>query len=67
MLALLYGLTPAEADIAMRLFDGKSRSQIAAERDVAAETLRGQIKRIHAKCGVNGEAALMRLLAAFLS
>ncbi|WP_374524948.1 helix-turn-helix transcriptional regulator [Sphingopyxis sp.] len=65
MLALLYGLTAAEADIAMRLFDGKSRSQIAAERGVVAETLRGQIKRIHAKCAVDGEAALMRLLAAF--
>jgi len=65
LLTLLYGLTAAEADIAVRLFDGKSRQDIAAERRVATETLRGQIKRIHAKCGVDGEAALMRLLAAF--
>ena len=64
LLTLLYGLTAAEADIAVRLFDGKSRQDIAAERRVAAETLRGQIKRIHAKCGVDGEAALMRLRAA---
>lgn len=66
MLALLYGLTSAEADIAVRLFDGKSRQAIATERAVTVETLRGQIKRIHAKCGVDREAALMRLLAAIL-
>lgn len=67
MLTLLYGLTAAEADIAMRLFEGKARAQIAAERGVVAETLRGQIKRIHMKCAVDGEAALMRLLAAFFA
>lgn len=65
MLTVLYGLTAAEADIAVRLFDGKSRPEIANERGVTAETLRGQIKRVYAKCGVDDEASLMRLLAAF--
>ena len=65
LLTLLYGLTAAETDIAVRLFDGKARQEIAAERGVVPETLRGQIKRIHAKCGVDDEADLMRLLAAF--
>lgn len=67
LLTLLYGLTAAEVDIAVRLFDGKSRSEIATERGVVSETLRGQIKRIYAKCGADDEAGLMRLLAAFFS
>ncbi|WP_454888452.1 helix-turn-helix transcriptional regulator [Sphingobium herbicidovorans] len=66
-LTTLYGMTPAEADIAMRLYDGKSRGEIAAERSVTAETLRGQIKSLYAKAAVDNEAALMRLLAAIMS
>ncbi|ENY80605.1 LuxR family transcriptional regulator [Sphingopyxis sp. MC1] len=62
-LSTLYRLSPAEADIALRLFEGKTRAQISDERGVTAETLRGQIKQIYQKCGVDGEAALMRLLA----
>jgi len=65
-LAAIYRLSPAEADIAVRLFEGKPRPQIAAERCVTAETLRGQIKQIYLKCGADGEAALMRLLAPIL-
>lgn len=65
-LAAIYRLSPAEADIALRLFEGKPRLQIATERGVTAETLRGQIKQIHLKCGVDSEAGLMRLLAPIL-
>jgi DNA-binding CsgD family transcriptional regulator len=65
-LSAIYRLSPAEADIAVRLFEGKSRARIAAERGVTAETLRGQIKQIHLKCDVDGEAALMRLLSPIL-
>ena len=66
-LTALYGMTPAEADIAMRLYDGKSRNEIAAERSVTAETLRGQIKSLYAKTGMENEAALMRLLGAIMA
>ena len=66
-LSAIYRLSPAEADIAVRLFEGKSRQQITAERGVTAETLRGQIKQIYLKCGVDSEAGLMRLLAPILS
>ena len=66
-LSAIYRLSPAEADIAVRLFEGKPRQQIAAERGVTAETLRGQIKQIYLKCGVDGEAGLMRLLAPILN
>ena len=50
----------------MRLFEGKPRRQIAEERGVTAETLRGQIKHIYLKCNVDSEAGLMRLLAPIL-
>lgn len=66
-LSAIYRLSFAEADIALRLFEGKMRSQISEERGVTGETLRGQIKQIYQKCGVNGEAALMRRLAPFFA
>jgi DNA-binding CsgD family transcriptional regulator len=66
-LAAVYGLTSAEADIAIRLYEGKPRTEIAAERAVTAETLRGQIKSLYAKTGVDGEAALIRTLAAVMA
>lgn len=66
-LAAIYRLSPAEADIAVRLFEGRTRSDIAEARGVTAETLRGQIKQIYLKCGIDGEAGLMRLLAPILS
>ncbi|MBY4637070.1 helix-turn-helix transcriptional regulator [Sphingopyxis sp. XHP0097] len=65
-LSAIYRLSPAEADIAVRLFEGKPRTQIADERGVTPETLRGQIKQIYLKCAVDGEAELMRLLAPVL-
>eukprot|EP01034_Spumella_vulgaris_P006770 gene6770-8631_t len=65
-LTAIYRLSPAEADIAMRLYEGKPRPRIAAERRVTPETLRGQIKQVYLKCGVDGEAGLMRLLAPIL-
>lgn len=66
-LAAIYGLTSAEADIAIRLFEGKSRGEIAGERGVTAETLRGQIKSLYAKTGAEGEAALVRALSAIMA
>jgi DNA-binding CsgD family transcriptional regulator len=66
-LAAIYRLSPAEADIAVRLFEGRTRPDIAEARGVTAETLRGQIKQIYLKCGVDGEAGLMRLLAPILN
>ena len=66
-LAAVYGLTSAEADIAIRLFEGKTRGDIAAERGVTVETLRGQIKSLYAKTGADGEAALVRMLAAIMA
>jgi len=66
-LAALYGLTAAEADVAMRLYEGKSRETIAGDRSVSIETLRGQIKSIYAKTATGGEAGLIRLLSAIMA
>lgn len=66
-LAAAYRLTATEADIAIRLFEGKSRAEISAERSVTAETMRGQVKSICAKTGAQNEADLMRLLAAIMA
>jgi DNA-binding CsgD family transcriptional regulator len=63
----LYRLTPAEADIAVRLFDGFDRSAISEARSVSAETIRTQTKSIYAKIGLGGEADLVRLLATIMS
>jgi DNA-binding CsgD family transcriptional regulator len=64
---VVYRLTATEADIAMRLFDGSSRAEVAQIRNVAPETIRGQIKAICAKTGSNNEADLMRLLSAIMA
>lgn len=66
-LGVIYRLTPTEADIAMRLFDGNGRTEISRIRQVGIETLRGQIKAICAKTGSKGEADLMRLLSAIMT
>lgn len=66
VLRATFGLTPAEADVAVALFRGESRASIAERRSVTQETLRGQIKAIYAKSGVCGEASLMRLFASLL-
>lgn len=66
-LTAIYGLTSAEADIAMRLYEGTPRSEIAAVREVTTETLRGQIKSLYAKTGTDGEAALVRVLGAVMA
>jgi DNA-binding CsgD family transcriptional regulator len=66
-LGVIYRLTATEADIAMRLFDGARRAEIAEIRSVTAETLRGQIKAICAKTGSQNEADLIRLLSAIMA
>jgi DNA-binding CsgD family transcriptional regulator len=66
-LTALYRLTPSEADVAMRLYDGANRSDIAAMREVTDETLRGQVKNICAKTGSRNEAELMRVLGAIMA
>lgn len=66
-LTVIHHFTPTEADVAMRLYDGASRADIASARDVTEETLRGQIKSVCAKTGSRNEADLMRVLGAVMA
>ena len=60
-LTAVYRLSPTEIDIALRLHAGEPRTTIASGRSM--ETLRTHLKSIYAKMEIEGEAALMRLIA----
>ncbi|SCW73146.1 DNA-binding transcriptional regulator, CsgD family [Sphingobium faniae] len=57
-----YRLTPAEADVAMRLASGMSRRHIAAARGVSAGTLKAQLRSIYEKMGCSRESQLVRMV-----
>lgn len=57
-----FGLTPAEADIAVRLASGATRAEIAILRGVTAETLKAQIRSLYEKMGCNRESQLVRMV-----
>lgn len=60
--AQLHGLSPAETRLLKELMAGHT-VQMAAERlGVAAGTARSQLKSVMAKCGVNRQADLIRLV-----
>lgn len=61
-----YGLSPAEADVALRLASGDSRSAIADDRKASAETVRTQLKAAFSKLGVGREIELSAMLNEFL-
>jgi DNA-binding CsgD family transcriptional regulator len=62
-----FGLTPSEASIAAALAEGKSPEQIARGRLVSVQTIRSQIKAIHARLDVRSQAELVsRITAAAL-
>ena len=62
-LASAFGFTAAESAIAASLAEGRSRQEIARDRGVTVETLRGQLKTLYAKTGCGREAELVALLA----
>lgn len=61
-LARTFRLTPAEADIALRIAGGASRRDIAAARGVSVETLKAQIRSVYDKVGCNRESQLVRIV-----
>lgn len=54
----LFGLTPTENAVLMKVLDGASVQEIAAETDKAVPTVRTHIKNIYAKFGVNSKEQL---------
>lgn len=58
----LFGLSPAEACLAVGLVAGKRLEDIAEERSVRMPTLRTQMRSILDKTGTNRQADLIRLI-----
>lgn len=58
----VYGLTPAEARVAMRLVDGRSAPGIAQDLGLSPLTVRTHIKRVFKKVGVRSQPQLMAAL-----
>jgi DNA-binding CsgD family transcriptional regulator len=60
----LFGLTPAEAAIAVELSRGRAPDEIARTRGVTIGTLRFQLKALAAKLGVARQSEIAALVAA---
>lgn len=61
-LQTLFGLTPAEATVAMRLAAGWPPQQIAIQLGVQPNTVAAHLKRVLAKTGTTRQATLVALL-----
>lgn len=62
ILRLSYGLTQAEAAIALRIADGDTPRLIAAHRNVTLSTVRSQLQVIYAKLNIHRQAQLVSLV-----
>ena len=63
LLVDLFGLTPAECDVASALLRGDETVQIALARGNSSETVRGHVKNILRKTGSASQKQLTTLLA----
>lgn len=59
----LYGLTPAEAEVAAQLFSGLNVNGTAAALGSSPRTVRAHLRSIFRKCEVESQAQLLQLLA----
>lgn len=62
VLCTAFGLTPAEAAVAMALVEGKTVVEIARARGVSLRTVRAQLEAIFRKTGTARQADLVRQL-----
>jgi DNA-binding CsgD family transcriptional regulator len=62
MLTEVFRLTPAEANVAIGIADGRHLAEIAADRGVKIGTVRAYSKTVFAKTGTRGQAELATLL-----
>ena len=63
LLKMAYGLTSAEADLALALRGGASLKEHAGLRRVSLHTVRNQLKSIFDKTGIHRQAELVALLS----
>ena len=66
-LRALYGLTQAEARVALALAGGDSPAEVAGRLRIAEGTVRTHIRHLHEKLAVRSQAQLMRRLAPLLA
>jgi DNA-binding CsgD family transcriptional regulator len=59
----LFGLTPAEARVAMLLVAGLGPKEISEQMDTTQNTVRFQLKVVYRKTGVNRQSQLARLIS----
>lgn len=59
----LYGLTPAQADVARTLYAGHSVEETATRLQLSLNTVRTHLKHIFSKCDVQSQAELLHTLA----
>ena len=62
VLGELFGLTPAEANLATLLARGLSLAQASSTQNISQHTARAQLKAVFAKTGVSRQAELVRLV-----
>ncbi|WP_160152291.1 helix-turn-helix transcriptional regulator [Microbulbifer sp. ALW1] len=63
----LFGLTPAEARLAIALCEGNSVNEYAATLGIAVGTVRIQLKSIFSKLGVHRQPELVRMIGSSIS
>lgn len=62
-LRALFNISPAQADLALALYDGASLEEFALRRNVRISTLRTQLSQLFERLGVNSQKDLVALLA----
>lgn len=63
LLEKLYGLTPAEARVAVQLSNGAPLQEVSDKLGVSRNTLKTQISGLYGKLGINRQSDLVRILA----
>lgn len=64
LLRSLYGLTPAESEVATLLLDGKKVSEIQDELGITENTVRTHVRKVLEKVQARGQGDLIRILLA---
>jgi DNA-binding CsgD family transcriptional regulator len=67
LLRLLYGLTKAEADVALLVLRGQGLTPIAEELSVSMTTVRTHLQHVFNKTDTHRQAELVRFLLAICS
>ncbi len=66
-LQMVYGLTSAESEVAIAVFQGLDPKDIARDRGVSPQTIRSQIKTIYQKTDVSSRSQLALKLSALVT